>query len=274
MGLGALLLTVAGLLIADLIFGARLNADMRILAGMAFVSLSPLVWITLYYRSSRRNRAGASPWPPLLFALGSLVAVAVTHPIFSSIIELELWLSRTNATNRFLAHILLNGFFHMFVLYALVRYLSWDHPSFDHRVHGLVLTLSACLGYATALNFFFIIDHEGLTILYGGLRLISQLCAFVAPALILGYFLGINRFEDMPFYYLSAGLLLSAVANGLLLYAGSELNYVGLSLTQTGFSPWPGFVASVLALVATGATIYGLLRRQNALARARLNPDL
>jgi hypothetical protein len=82
--------------------------------------------------------------------------------------------------------------------------------------------------------------------------------------------LGRNRFEDLPIVYLTSGLGIAALLNGVLLYAGTELNNIRLGIDQDGFSPWPGFVFSMAVLIATYAAVYGLTRRHNALTRARL----
>jgi hypothetical protein len=63
---------------------------------------------------------------------------------------------------------------------------------------------------------------------------------------------------------------MAAGINGLLLFAGVELNSVGLSITNDAYSPWPGMVLSLVILIVTYVTILGLLRRHNSLTKARL----
>lgn len=240
-----------------------------------FVSVAPaLLWLALLYRGTRRSTESLPAIVPSFMLVGVLVAAAVTHPIFRTVLETENWFSRTNALNRFLGSILLNGFFDVFVLYAIIRFLAWNHPSFSHRTDGVLLAMAASLGYSTTLSVFYVIDHAGLTAVNGSLRVLSIGMATVTPGLVLGYFAGHNRFEDMPLHFLVGGVTIAAFINGLLLYAGSELNYTGLGLKQTGFSPWPGVVVNVLALAACFTVVHSLLRRQNSLIKARLEPGL
>ena len=267
-GIGIVVVTVLAL--SNIIAPPNIGTTARIVTGIGVCCVIPATWILLWYRLQSSKNTELSSFFLVVIIIGVLFAAAVTHPLSLSVFGLEQWFSRTSPTNRFVGSILLNGFFHLFVIYGMVRYFAWFHPSFTNRSYGVVLTLAACWGYATTLNIFYVIDHGGLNLLSGSLRLLSQLCAFVAPSIILGYFLGMNRFEDLPPYFLAVGLAVSACLNGLLLYAGSELNYVGLSLTQNGFSPWPGALVNLLSVLASSIIVSGLLRRQNALTRARV----
>jgi hypothetical protein len=157
-----------------------------------------------------------------------------------------------------------------FALYAIVRYTVWRTPAFSHRVDGPLFAVAAAWGYGSMFALLFVIDQGQMTLLNGGLRIIVILCAYLTPAFILGFFLGRNRFEDMPFYYLTGGVVTAAVINGFLLYAGVELNKVSPSLSNDGYSPWPGVAISVLLLAGTFAAVLGLMSRHNSLTRGRL----
>ncbi len=120
------------------------------------------------------------------------------------------------------------------------------------------------------MNTLFVLESGGLVLVNGSFRLIAQMSAYLVGSLVIGFFLGRNRFEDMPVYYMSAGMTLAALLTGTLLYASAELNRIRLNLTSDGFSPWPGLVFSLAVLALTYGAVYGLLRRHNALTRARL----
>jgi RsiW-degrading membrane proteinase PrsW (M82 family) len=238
--------------------------------GILFVVFPVLVWFAALYRIGARIQFRLTALPVTIFVLAALLSAAVTRPFLHSIVNLDTWLGQTTSTNRLMGDILLNGFTHTFTIYALMRYIVWDSPAFARRTDGVMFALAASWGYATLVNILYVIDLGGVTLLNGGLRLITQLCTFLVTGLILGYFLGRNRFEDMPVYHLSVGLILSATVNGFLLYAGSALNLTSLSLTQSGFSPWPGVALSMGILILSFTTIRGLLQRQNALTQAKL----
>ena len=123
------------------------------------------------------------------------------------------------------------------------------------------------------INALFIIDRNGLTFLNGGLHTLTHFAPYLAPSLILGYFLGRNRFEDLPFYYLTAGVALATFVNGLLLYVANELNLGPLRIASDGFAPWPGFIVNMIVLLIVYAAVFGLLKRHNSLTRARIGLD-
>jgi hypothetical protein len=267
---GLLVILIALVGIGGGILDFKPSRAVTVAIGFALALLPPAFWMSTLYQFARRHRHSLSPLLPTLFLLGALLAAAFTRPVLYDMLNFPDWLSRAGQTNRLLGSILLTGFLHMFLLYALVRYTIWRTPVFTNRADGLLYTVSAEWGYASMLAALFVIDRDGITLLNGGLRVITLLPAYLAPALIVGYFLGRNRFEDMPFYYLTSGLCMAAVLNGLLLYAGTELNNVSLSFTEDAYSPWPGMIFNVLALAISYGAIVGLLRRHNALTRAQL----
>lgn len=270
--LGLVTAGVLALIIANQVLPADLitKVPVRLAAGTAAAVGPAAAWLFFLYRISARQRLRLSALLPTVFVLAALLAAAAARPILLDLIGLDVWLWRTNAANRFLGNLLIAGFFHMFLIYVIVRYTVWQTADFSRRVHGVMYTLAAGLGYATMLNLLFVLDNNGLELLNGGLRLVTQLFAYIAPSMILGYFLGRSRFEDMPVYFLSGGQIIAAAASGLLIYITNELNTTGLAIDQDGFSPWPGLIVASIVMLASYGAIYGLLNRQNKLTRARL----
>ncbi|MBN1311418.1 MAG: hypothetical protein JXB30_08365 [Anaerolineae bacterium] len=267
---GVLIAMMLGLAIGSQLAPEHLGDAVPPGTGILVAILPALVWLIALYRVGARTQFHLSPLPVTMFVLGALLSAAVTRPFLYNIVNLDIWLGRTTVSNRFMGDILLNGFTHAFTLYAIIRYIAWDSPAFARRTDGVMLAFAASLGYATLLNILYVVELGGMTLLNGGLRLITQLCTFLTTGLILGYFVGYNRFEDMPIYHLSLGLAMAATVNGFLLYAGSALNSIRLSLTQSGFSPWPGIALNIGVLILTFSTIRGLMQRQNALTQAKL----
>ena len=247
-----------------------LQGASSVLAGVTVAILPALFWLTVLFRAARRGGGQISPLLPTMFILGALVAAALMRPLLYDLLNIPDWLSRTSQTNRFLAHILLYGFSNVFVIYMLVRYIVWRTPSFERRIDGVLYSVAVAWGYASMFGVLFVVNQGGVTLFNGGLRLLAQLAASVATAFVVGYFLGRNRFEDMPLYYLTGGVVLAAALNGLMLYAGTELNGVRLSVSNDAYSPWPGLGFSFALLVLTYSAILGLLRRHNGLTKARL----
>jgi len=267
---GTILLLVVGLAIASRIALVTNFIIRTPVVGVALALAPGLTWLALLYRAAARRQITLSPLLPTLLILAALVAAGIGRPLLLGFLNLDLWLSQTSPSNRFLGNVLLYGFEYAFTLYALIRYTVWRTPIFTHRIDGVLYGLAASWGYGSIFLLISVLEQGGITPLNGGLRILNRLGAYLAPGLVIGYFLGRNRFEDMPIYYLSAGLSMAGVLNGIMLYAGTELNNIRLGIDQDGFSPWPGLVFSMLVLAATYASVYGLTRRHNALTRARI----
>ncbi|GAB4478459.1 MAG: hypothetical protein Kow00124_22920 [Anaerolineae bacterium] len=266
---GVILLLVAGLAVGHLIIGEP-QGTTRLLVSITAAAAPPLLWAAFLYQIAARQQTAVAPLVLTLFMLGALIAAAVTRPVLLDLLDLDTWLSSTTVIRRLLSNILIGGFWHAFLLYAMVRYTVWRTEVFTRRTDGVLFSMAASWGYALAINLLFVLDQDGLTMLNGNLRLLAQQAAFLVPGVVLGYFLGRSRFEVMPAYYLTLGLVIAAGLNGLLLFAGTELNSIRLGFDQDGFSPWPGLVVSLLAMGLTFFAIYGIIRRDNALTRARL----
>ncbi len=264
---------IAGVAISSAILHDDLPHTQQIAGGLV-VTLAPgLVWIVLLLRARNRQHEQISSLMLAIFVLAALIAAAVIRPFLDNLVNLNAWLARATPGHRFLSNILIGGMTHAFALYVVIRYTVWRTSSFVHRVDGVLYGLAAGFGYSAAINALMVLDLGGLAMLNGYLRLISQMAAYLATSLVVGYFLGRNRFEDMPFYYLASGVALAGALNGGLLYAGSALDRVRLGLTSDGYSPWPGLVISLFALIVTYSAVFGLLHRHNALTKARVEHE-
>jgi predicted nucleic acid-binding Zn ribbon protein len=268
---GLVALLIVGIAVANVLFGVEPTGTARLILSTSIAVLPALIWLGLLYWYTTAGDATVSALVPTVFVLSALIAAAVTRPLLYDLIDLDTWLARASASERFVSSILLGSSTHAFLLYAIVRYTVWQTPVFEHRTDGVMFALVAAWGYAAAFNGLWVIDQGGLSMLNGNLRIITQTCAFLISALIIGYFLGRNRFEELAFYYLSAGMGLAAILGGLMLYTGTELNNIRVSVVGAdGYSPWPGLVVNLIALGLTFAAVFGLIHRHNALTQARL----
>jgi len=242
----------------------------RAVFSIALAFLPAVVWLFLLYRTARGLELEVPTSIPTIFLLSILIAAALVRPVIFELIDIDNWLATTTASNRFFGNVLMRGFIHAFFLYAVIRYSVWRTPLFEQRSDGVLYTLTAGWGYASTLTLLSVLDQNTLIVLHAGLRMLALQCAYLAPGILMGYFLGRNRFENMPIYYLSLGLVTSAVVSGLLLYAGTELDNTRVNLITDGYSPYPGIVFSYLLLILVTSAVYGLINRHNALTRARM----
>ncbi len=270
--LGVVLLTIVAVTAASLLIPEP-SQTLRLLVGITVSVLPVLVWGFSLYRFAAQDSSDISPLLPTIFVLAALIAAAISRPLLYDIIDLDGWLIRASASNQLTAHLLLGAPVHVFLLYAIVRFTVWRTPTFEHREDGLLFAVAASWGYSAAYNTLFVFDHGGLTLLGGSFRLLTQMAAFLAASLTVGYFLGRSRFEDMPFYYMPAGVAASIGLNAFVLYAGTSLNNIRLRLDSDGFSPWPGLVFSIVVMIASFATVYGLMRRLNRLTQGRIGVE-
>jgi hypothetical protein len=256
--------------IANQLIASEPTGITRVVISSIYAIGPALLWQTIILRSYRRSKFSLSPLEPAIFLIAALFAAAITRPIVGEWLAFDLWLSRASTTNRFLTQILITGAFHVFVQYAIIRYVVWQTPAFSRRVDGVLYGLSAGMGYSAAFGLLTMLDAGGYTLLSGGLRLLTQQCAILTGSIVLGYFMGRNRFENMTFTYLGLGFGLAAFLTGFLRFAGIGLNNTRLGFDTSGFSPWPGIIVTTITLIFTIAAIYGLLKRHNALTIARL----
>lgn len=265
-----LLVMVAGLAVLNQFAGSVQNELLRIIVSVSTVLLPAMIWMSVLYRSATGSHVSIPTFVPVLFAGAALVAAAATRPLLFELIGFDDWLWQTTPVNRFAGTVLVAGILHCFMLYGTLRFTVWQTPAFSRRAHGILYGLAGGMGYGSALNLLFVLDEGSLSTLNGGLYLVTHLCAYLTPALIIGYYLGRTRFEEMPFYYPPLGQLLAAGLTGLLLYAGTELNSIRLGADQDGFSPWPGLAVNLIALSSAYGAVFGLLRRHNTLTKARM----
>jgi RsiW-degrading membrane proteinase PrsW (M82 family) len=170
-----------------------------------------------------------------------------------------------------LASILVIGFVQEFLVYASVRYSIYRSRDFDERVDGVIYAIAAGLGYATVLNFQYVMQHGGVDVGVGAMTVTINALAQAGFAGIIGYFLGQAKFETTPRYWLALGVILAAVLNGVFFFLEDQVTQRGLS-----FTPLNGVIlAGVFAFVIL-AIVFFLIRRANAetmaIARMQAKP--
>lgn len=259
----AALLALAGLLVFvgvfNLIFdriGDRLDGFFLIFLGLLMSLVPAALWLGFFYRMDRLE---PEPKEKLIgvFVLGALATAAVAIPFLENFFAIDTWLYDNFAT-QLVGGILLVGFVQEAVVYLVVRYGIYADPEFDERVDGVIYAIAAGLGLATVLNFNYVLEHGGVDLGIGSVRVVVTSLAHASFAGILGYFIGQARFEKTPPLYLPAGLALAALLNGVFFLLEDRVTGAGLSV-----NPWNGLL---LALVVAGlslAAVFWLVERSN-----------
>lgn len=259
----ASLIVLAGLLAFVALFnfvfpdlGNQLG-DLSLIGLGLLMSLLPAgLWLVFFHRL---DRIEPEPKQKLLgiFVLGALVAAAVGQPLLARFFRIDDWLYASGVT-QLLGGILLVGFVQEFVVYLVVRYGIYSDPEFDERVDGVIYAVAAGLGLATVLNFNYVIDHGGVDLDIGSVRMVVNALAHASFAGVLGYCLGQARFEKTPPAYLPTGLAIAALLNGLFFFLEDQVTAAGFQV-----NPWYGLLLATIVAGLTLLVVFWLVNRAN-----------
>lgn len=269
---GPLLVTVGAVVIfaaiLAVLFGLldwKIEGAWLVVAGLVMAIVPALIWLFAFLQQDRLE-----PEPKRyvfgVFILGALLAQAVGQPLIRDFFGIQNWASGDALVN-ILASILIAGFIQEFLKYAAVRYTVFYSAEFDERVDGIIYGAAAGLGYATMLNVQYIISNGGVDLGIGVMRVATTALAQASFAGVVGYFLGIAKFERKGPLWLPLGLTLAAVLNGVVSYVLGQVTRLG----GFSFNPWYGLVVAVIIAGGTFYALFMLIRRLNAatLAEAR-----
>lgn len=248
---------------------AGLTGWQLIAFGLMMALVPALLWLVFFYL---QDRLAPEPKGNVfgVFVLGGLLAAAIGQPVIERVFQVQDWMYTTWWV-QLLASILVIGFIQEFLVYATVRYSIYRSRDFDERVDGVIYAIAAGLGYATVLNFQYVMQHGGVDVGVGAMTVTINALAQAGFAGIIGYFLGQAKFETTPRYWLAMGVILAAVLNGVFFFLEDQVTQRGLS-----FTPLNGVIlAGVFAFVIL-AIVFFLIRRANAetmaIARMQAKP--
>lgn len=259
----AALIELVGLLLFVGIFNLLLDRIGGGLSGFPLIALGLLMsatpavlWLGFFHRMDRFE---PEPKAKLfgVFILGALAAAGVAVPFLENFFAIDTWLYDSFAT-QLVGGILLVGFVEEGLVYLVVRYGIYADPEFDERVDGVIYAVAAGLGLATVLNFSYVLEHGGVDLGIGSVRVVVTALAHASFAGILGYFLGQARFEKTPIWYLPAGLTLTAVLNGLFFLLEDRVTGAGLTV-----NPWNGLLLALVFAGVSLAAVFWLISRAN-----------
>jgi RsiW-degrading membrane proteinase PrsW (M82 family) len=234
--------------------------------GLALAVIASAVWLAFFYR---RDRLEPEPKGMVLqvFVLAALLAAAVGSPLADSVYRVSDWLYRTTWA-QILGGVLVLGFSQEFLKYAAVRFSVFSSPEFDERTDGIVYGTAAGLGYALVLNVALVLDSGGVDLGAGSIRIVLTALAHASFAGITGYFLGRQKLEVRPLWWMPLGVSVAAVLNGVFFYLRGAVAQGGIGPAGGVANPWAGLaLAGALAvLVAWGLS--ALIRRDLAAVEA------
>jgi RsiW-degrading membrane proteinase PrsW (M82 family) len=239
----------------DVAFRPQLSGPVLIFVGILLALVPAALWLIFFYLQDRYE-----PEPKAevarIFVIGLALAGAIGLPLTTQVFHVQDWLYRDTLT-LVMGSIFVNGAVEAFIVYATVRYFIYHSAEFDERSDGLVYGTAAGLGYATMLNAQFILLSGGAALGPAEVTIAEVALAHAAFGGVLGYFLGRAKLEREPGWWLPAGLLLTAVLNGLFAVLRSQV--VSGAIYRGAPSPVPpmfglalsGGLAVVVAVVVT-----------------------
>jgi len=245
---------VFNFLLPDL--GSNLNEAGLIALGLLFSVAPALLWLVIFYRVDSRE-----PEPKQLviavYLVGLLLAAALYPPVVNGFFAVDGWMYQSWWA-QLLGEILVIGALGMGLVYFAVRVMLYKNPEFDERLDGIIYAMAAGLGIATVINFVYVLQHGGVDLGIGSIRMVINALGYASFGGVLGYFIGQAQFEKTPPYYLPAGLGLAAVLNGLYFFL---LDRTGRD--QFGGSGWRDLLLATFLAVVILAFVGALVRRSN-----------
>lgn len=240
-----------------------------VVAGVVLALVPAALWLAFFYV---QDRLEPEPKGYVLgvFVLGALLAAAVSIPVLSGLFRVQEWLGRSLLTD-LLGAILVVGFVQEFLKYAAVRYSVYNSAEFDERLDGVLYGTAAGLGFATALNIYYVVASGGVALPMAAVQVTVTALAQASFAGVTGYFLGRAKFEEEPVWWLAAGLTLAATLNGVFHVLLGNLVRSGSALTGQTVNPWLGLALATALAAVSLAVILGLMRRASRLTLAGMD---
>jgi RsiW-degrading membrane proteinase PrsW (M82 family) len=227
-------------------------------AGVVLSVVPAVIWLGVFYAQDRLE-----PEPKRfilgVFVLGALLSQGVGTPLVRDVFRVQDWLPYHGPLVDIIGSILVVGFVQEYLKYAGVRFTVFGSHEFDERVDGIIYGAAVGLGFATMLHIDYVVSSGGVRLDVGVIRIVVDTLAQASFAGVSGYFLGRAKFEDMPGWWLPAGVTLAAVLNGVVSFLLQEVSVQGLQ-----FTPEYGLVLAAVVAGVTFAVLFALIRRINA----------
>jgi RsiW-degrading membrane proteinase PrsW (M82 family) len=223
------------------------------------------IWLFLFYVQDREEPE-PTVYVVLMAILGALLAASIGEPLINGFFRAPEWLGNNMLTN-ILGSILVVGFIQEFLKYAGIRFSMYYSTEFDQRMDGVIYGTAIGLGYGTMLNIMNVIGSGGVNLGVGVINIVVT--ALVAGSLggLTGYFLGRNKIDAMPSWWMPVGVTLAATLNGLFTWLSSEITRAPITIAAGeatgGYNPWPALIAAIVLALLLLAGIFALIRSNN-----------
>ena len=96
--------------------------------------------------------------------------------------------------------------------YLFLRFYCYNHKAFNEPLDGIIYSVAVSMGFATWENVVYGMENDTTTLV---LRMVTAVPAHAAFAIIMGYHLGLAKFETQGIDRRLAGLAAAILAHGL-----------------------------------------------------------
>lgn len=248
----------------DELVEGRLGGTALTAVGLVLAIVPAVVWLAFFYR---RDRLEPEPRTMVFgeFILGGLVATAVGIPLVDQVFDVSSWLFASPLVH-LVGGILVVGVVQEGLKYLTVRLSVYGSREFDERTDGIIYGTAVGLGFATALNVAFVVDSGGVDLGTGAIRIVLTSLAHASFGGVIGYFLGRQKLEPRPIWWMPAGVALAAVLNGVFFFLRSTVGRGTIESPIDALAPWIGLILAALLAAAITAALATLIRRDLAAA--------
>jgi RsiW-degrading membrane proteinase PrsW (M82 family) len=246
----------------DALVGARLSGTALTAVGLVLAAVPAVVWLAFFYR---RDRLEPEPRTVVAgeFVLGMLVATAIGIPVVDQVFDVGSWLFASPLVH-LAGGILVIGIVQEALKYLTVRLSVYNSREFDERTDGIIYGTAVGLGFATALNVAFVVESGGVDLGTGAIRIVLTSLAHASFGGVIGYFLGRQKFEPRPIWWMPAGVALAAILNGVFFFLRSTVGRGTIEGPLDAVAPWIGLILAALLAAAVTAVLSTLIRRELA----------
>ena len=246
----------------DSLVQPQLSGTALTVIGLVIAIVPALVWLGFFYR---RDRLEPEPRTMVFgeFVLGALVATAIAIPLVDQLFDVGSWLFASPLVH-LAGGILVVGFAQEGLKYLTIRLSVYDSREFDERTDGIIYGTAVGLGFATALNVAFVVESGGVDLGTGAIRIVLTSLAHASFGGVIGYFLGRQKFEPRPIWWMPAGVALAATLNGVFFFLRSTVGRGTIEGPLEAIAPWIGLVLAAILAAGVTAVLSILIRRELA----------
>ncbi len=164
--------------------------------------------------------------------VSALAANAVGLPLVNNVLQVDRWLPLSNAITRIVGYTFTVGIVQEMLKYLVVRYTVWPEQ-FRVRQDAVAYGAASAVGYATALNFGFVLSGAPSPDT-AAIRIFSTIALQIVGSLIVGYGLAETCFSRPSPFLLTIAVAWAAFLAGVTIPIRAGLVNATLSLDAAG----------------------------------------